>query len=103
MLKSVREQKQNMEDLINSEVIRSEEISRMDGAIHEHIKDYMFENPTASTSSVLREVKSYLKKEGFNAPHADVSYQSFTDFERIIAEEMETVKETTKESVSFER
>lgn len=103
MLNSVRTQKKNMEMLINSEIVRSEEINRMDTAIHEHIKDYMFENPTASTSSVLREVKSYLKKEGFSTPHANVSYQSFTDFEKIITEEMETVKETTKESVSFER
>lgn len=105
MLKSVRSQKEQMEKLIDSELTRTKDISRMDKVIHEHIKDYKFENPTASTTAILREVKDFLRKEGFSAPHAEVVYRKFNDFEQEIkgTEREETVERSENSHISFDR
>ena len=105
MLKSVRSQKEQMEKLIDSELTRTKDISRMDKVIHEHIKDYKFENPTASTTAILREVKDFLRKEGFSAPHAEVAYRKFNDFEQEIkeTEKEETVERSENSRISYDR
>lgn len=102
MLKDVQKQKEQMEILIHSEQTRNDKINSMDKVIHEHIKDYKFENPNAGTQAVLREVKAYMKKEGFSAPHAEIAYQKFADFEASVMEQTkerentETSRDTTE-------